>query len=259
MNGRLFKLAAAGVSAALIWGFFVEPRSIEITELRLNGIRSSSQTLAVISDLHLDGLGYRERKLLEILEKRRPDIVILLGDVVDGPSDLPDLERFLNALPSNQRIAIFGNWEYWGGIDHDALRDVYAKHGVRLLINDCHEGIVGLDDATAGEPDLEAAVGRCHSATAKAAPFLLLQHSPGFFENTELGTQRFALSLSGHTHGGQIAIFGFAPWKPPGSGSFVAGEYLTRFGRLYVTRGIGTSVIPLRIGARPEIVFITTP
>jgi len=86
----------------------------------------------------------------------------------------------------------------------------------------------------------------------------LLQHSPGFFENTELGTQRFALCLSGHTHGGQIAIFGWAPWTPPGSGSFVAGEYMTRLGRLFVTRGIGTSVIPLRIGARPEIVFVTT-
>ena len=199
-----------------------------------------------------------ERKLLKILEQRRPDIVILLGDVVDGPGDLLDLERFLNALPSNQRIAIFGNWEYWGGIDHEALRGVYAKHGVRLLINDCHAGIVGLDDSTAGQPDLKVALDRCQSATPDVSPFLLLQHSPGFFENTALDKKSFALSLSGHTHGGQIAIFGFAPWTPPGSGSFVAGEYSTRFGRLYVTRGIGTSVIPLRLGARPEIVFITT-
>lgn len=258
MNGRLFKLAAAGVLAVLIWGFFVEPRSIEITELRLNGIRSSSQTLAVISDLHLDGLGYRERKLLETLEQRQPDIVILLGDVVDGPDDLPDLERFLIALPSSQRIAIFGNWEYWGGIDHDALRSVYAKHGVRLLVNDCHAGIVGLDDSTAGEPNLEVALARCRSAAPDVSPFLVLQHSPGFFETTTVDPAKFPLNLAGHTHGGQIAIFGFAPWTPPGSGSFVAGEYSTRFGRLYVTRGIGTSVIPLRIGARPEVVFVTT-
>jgi len=256
--GRLFKLAAVSVLALPIWSTVIEPRSIEVTELRLNATGSSSQTLAVISDLHLDGLGDRERKLLEILEQRRPDIVILLGDVVDGPGDLPDLERFLSALPSSQRIAIFGNWEYWGGIDHDALRDVYAKHGVRLLINDCHAGIVGLDDSTAGQPDLKVALERCRSAAPDVSPFLLLQHSPGFFENTAVDPANFSLNLAGHTHGGQISIFGFAPWIPHGSGSFVAGEYSTRFGRLYVTRGIGTSVIPLRIGARPEIVFITT-
>ena len=258
MRGRLIKLAAASTLGLLAWGGLVEPRLISVTELRLNAPVSNFKTIAVISDLHLNGIGAREQKLLEIIQQRQPDTVILLGDVVDGPDDLPELERFLSALPPSQRLAIFGNWEYWGGIDHDALRGVYAKHGVRLLINDCHEGIVGLDDATAGEPDLEAAVGKCRIATAKAAPFLLLQHSPGFFENTEVGVQRFALSLSGHTHGGQIALFGWAPWTPPGSGSFVAGEYMTRLGRLFVTRGIGTSVIPLRIGARPEIVFVTT-
>ncbi len=258
MIDRLFKLAAAIVLAFLIWGFFVEPRSIEVTELRLNVGASAPKTIAVISDLHLDGLGDRERKLLEIIEQRQPDIVILLGDVVDGPADLPDLERFLGALPSSQRIAIFGNWEYWSGIDHEALRDVYTKHGVRLLVNDCLAGIVGLDDATAGKPDLNVALARCQSANPGVSPFLLLQHSPGFFENTPYDKQNFVLSLSGHTHGGQITIFGFAPWTPPGSGSFVAGEYSTRFGQLYVTRGVGTSVVPLRIGARPEIIFVTT-
>ena len=87
----------------------------------------------------------------------------MLGDVVDSPDDLPELERFLSALPSSERLAVLGNWEYWSGIDRDALLGVYAKHDVRLLVNDCHEGIVGLDDATAGKPNLEAALGKCRS------------------------------------------------------------------------------------------------
>jgi len=258
VRGRLFKLAAASALALLAWGGVVEPRLIAVTELRLNAPVSNFKTIAVIADLHFDVIGTREQRLLEIIQQRQPDTVILLGDVVDGPDDLPELERFLSALPASQRLAIFGNWEYWGGIDHDALRDVYAKHGVRLLINDCHEGIVGLDDSTAGQPDLKVALARCRSAAPDVSPFLLLEHSPGFFENTAVDPANFSLNLAGHTHGGQISIFGFAPWIPHGSGSFVAGEYSTRFGRLYVTRGIGTSVIPLRIGARPEIVFITT-
>jgi len=234
-----------------------ETHSIGITELRLNASKSERKTLAVISDLHLDGLGAREQKLLEILEQRQPDIVILLGDVVDSPDDLPELERLLGALPSGERLAILGNWEYWSGIDRDALLSIYAKYGVRLLLNDCHDGIVGLDDATAGKPDLQFALSRCRSEDPDASPFLLLQHSPGFFENPSLGTRRFSLSLSGHTHGGQITLLGWVPWTPPGSGSFVAGEYETRLGRLYVTRGVGTSLVPLRLGAKPEIVWVT--
>ncbi len=252
-------LAAISLSALLIWGAVIEPRSIDITEMRVNAIAPSVTSIAVISDLHLDGLGARERKLLEILEQRRPDIVILLGDVVDSPDDLPELERFLSALPSSERLAVLGNWEYWSGIDRDALLGVYAKYDVRLLINDCYEGIVGLDDATAGKPNLEAAIGKCRSDDPEVSPFLLLQHSPGFFETAPSGKPQFSLSLAGHTHGGQITLFDWAPWTPPGSGAFVAGNYATRLGPLYVTRGIGTSMIPLRLGARSEVVFITTP
>ena len=148
-------LAAIGLSALLTWGAAIEPRSIDITEMRVNAIAPSVTSIAVISDLHLDGLGAREQK--------HPDIVILLGDVVDSPDDLPELERFLSALPSSERLAVLGNWEYWSGIDRDALLGVYAKYDVRLLINDCYEGIVGLDDATAGKPNLEAALGKCRS------------------------------------------------------------------------------------------------
>ena len=258
MTRRLLVLAIAGISALFLWGVVTDTHAIEARELRLTATGSHSKTIAVISDLHLDGLGAREQGLLQILGHRQPDIVILLGDVVDSPDDLSELERFLSALPNSQRLAVFGNWEYWSNIDLNALRNVYAKHDVQLLINDCHDGIVGLDDATAGRPDLEAALGRCRAAAPLIEPFLLLQHSPGFFETAAADGETFSLSLSGHTHGGQITLFGWAPWTPPGSESFVAGEYTTRFGRLYVTRGLGTSLIPLRFGARPEVVFVTT-
>jgi predicted MPP superfamily phosphohydrolase len=68
---------------------------------------------------------------------------------------------------------------------------------------------------------------------------------------------RFDLIVSGHTHGGQLALFGWAPFTPAGSGRFVSGEYVTPLGRLYVTRGLGTSLLPIRLGSRPELVFIT--
>jgi predicted MPP superfamily phosphohydrolase len=62
--------------------------------------------------------------------------------------------------------------------------------------------------------------------------------------------------IAGHTHGGQITIFGWAPFTPKGSSRLVSGEYATPLGRLYVTRGLGTSLLPIRLGARPELVFV---
>ena len=66
-------------------------------------------------------------------------------------------------------------------------------------------------------------------------------------------TQRFSLCLSGHTHGGQITFAGWAPFRPVGSGHFVRGFYDVPGCRLYVSRGLGTSVLPFRWGSAPEI------
>ncbi len=69
------------------------------------------------------------------------------------------------------------------------------------------------------------------------------------------------LVLSGHTHGGQVRLpFLGAPWCPPGSGRFEAGWYDVRGGRLYVSRGVGTAVVPVRLLCRPEVtIFSLSP
>ena len=65
---------------------------------------------------------------------------------------------------------------------------------------------------------------------------------------------RFDLCLSGHTHGGQIAFWGWAPFRPVGSGRFVTGFYDVPGCRLFVSKGVGTSVLPVRWGVAPEVV-----
>ena len=139
--------------------------------------------------------------------------------------------------------------------ERQQLANLYAAHGVSLLINNCQGGVVGIDDFTAGKPALTEAIAQCSDTT----PWLLVQHSPGFFDSplAKSSPARFDLIVSGHTHGGQLAIFGWAPVTPEGSGRFVSGDYVTPLGRLFVTRGLGTSLLPIRLGARPELVFIT--
>jgi predicted MPP superfamily phosphohydrolase len=141
------------------------------------------------------------------------------------------------------------------------LSALYKRHKVRLLVNECMPLVVngvplsvaGLDDYTAGQPDLVRTLQQC----TQGAPIIMAQHSPGLFDEApspELG--HIAYSLAGHTHGGQVAVGKHALFTPRGSGRYVTGSYQTAWGDLYVSRGIGTSMIPLRIGARPEIVLL---
>jgi predicted MPP superfamily phosphohydrolase len=86
---------------------------------------------------------------------------------------------------------------------------------------------------------------------------LVLAHCPAARDALGLPTEHPAsLVLSGHTHGGQIAPLGIATWRPTGSGRYVAGWYTDGGPPLYVSRGVGTSLVPVRIGAAPEMVRI---
>jgi hypothetical protein len=111
--------------------------------------------------------------------------------------------------------------------------------------------LVGLDDALAGKPELEPAF----LGVPKNAPCIALFHSPEFFPKIE---GRCFLNLAGHTHGGQIRLPGLGPlWLPPGSGRYIAGWYGTDASKLYVSKGVGTSLLRARLFARPEIAIFT--
>jgi len=241
------------------YGGFVEPRWIEVTHWpRDVGLSGKPIKLAQLSDLHISKIGATERKTLEHIKGLQPQIILLSGDVIDRHDSLPALKSFLAQLPPAIKFAILGNWEHWSGVDLDALAALYAENDVTLLVNQCislsRQGIrlsiAGLDDYTAGQPDVDRALGSC----SREDPIIIAEHSPGLFdEPLSPDMPKPAFSLAGHTHGGQLAIGNTAIFTPSGSGRFVAGWYWTSWGEVYVSKGIGTSVLPLRIGARPEI------
>lgn len=242
-----------------LYGGFVEPRWIEVTYSSLNvGLYGKTIKLAQLSDLHISKIGTTERKTLEHIKMLQPQIILLSGDVIDRHDSLPVLKSFLTQLPPAIKVAILGNWEHWSGVDLKALAALYAENDVTLLINQCAslslEGIrlsiAGFDDYTAGQPDVDRALRSCNREDS----IIIAEHSPGLFdEPPSPDMPKPAFSLAGHTHGGQLAVGSKAIFTPPGSGRFVAGWYQTAWGDLYVSKGVGTSVIPMRIGARPEI------
>ncbi|NTU52287.1 MAG: metallophosphoesterase [Chlorobiaceae bacterium] len=253
--------------AVLIVAFFVEPGRREVTRHDMRHQRDEpGLRLVQLSDLHLHAFGEREKSLVKQVKALRPDLVVLTGDMIDRADALPLLQAFVEDLGPIPLIAVPGNWEHWSGLDFPELRTaIESRQGNQLLLNKQSSftkgkrtiQLIGLDDFTGGNPDprLLERIGYLHKE--KVTTTVLLQHSPGFFELPEvrriMGSSRFSLCLSGHTHGGQITIGGWAPSTPRGSGHFVAGFYDIPGCKLYVSRGVGMSIISARLGSRPEI------
>ena len=258
MKLRLAALVALGVT--FFYALHIEPAHIEVTRHSIGSPPSGNSPIQIVqlSDLHLQSMGRREAAVVREIESIKPDLLVLTGDVIDDARNLSVLDAFLAMLGSGQKVAVLGNWEHWSGVNLTDLRALYSKHGVRLLINEKVQyrfgaralTVIGLDDFTGGRPE-PALI----TPPPKGEGSVVIQHSPGWFRTPEATAvdKRASLCLAGHTHGGQIAFFGIPLWTPRGSGDFVAGRYDLTMCPLYVSRGIGTSIAPVRFGARPEI------
>ncbi|HVF89360.1 MAG TPA: metallophosphoesterase [Blastocatellia bacterium] len=260
MSSRLKKryIIACIVLAGLpltLYAFFVEPYWIEDTHYRIQAPVTAPLKIAHLSDLHTSGLNRREKELLEILDREKPDLIVITGDSVSTTNGYEGFRVVLRELRAPLGVwVIRGNHENWHPIPDE--RDFYSSAGVNFLVNESKKPredfwLVGLDDAFGGSPDLDGALADVPEDEYKIALF----HSPGFF-NQAAG--RCDLALAGHTHGGQVQlpIIG-AVWLPPHSGNFVEGWFERNGSRLYVSRGIGTSLLNVRFLCRPEVAFIT--
>lgn len=244
---------AAGLAADV---FVVEPRWLQVNEVEwvvrdlppnVDGYR-----IGHLTDLHLRSWGGLHDHLLAAVHKARCNLVVTTGDLVEGADALPLLRDFLGQLVrcAPRVVGVLGNWEHWSE-RLSAVCKTYEAAGVELLTNRhvMIDGltVVGTDDAFAGDADPAAACAKVPTS----APRILLTHSPGLLEDA--GLARFDAIFAGHTHGGQVRLLGWAPLCPPGSGRFVAGRYETAWGPLYVSRGLGSSVVRGRFACHPEL------
>ena len=255
-----------------IWSVLIEPNrlvvhqetiKIEAWPKELNGLH-----IAVIADIHTGGPFIDEKKLNEIVEKTNalhPDLIVLLGDYMSGNNwhshrVEPEVTA---AVLKNLRaplgvFAVLGNHDWW--YDGKKVRSGFEQNGIRVLDDEVIElNWQGKSFWLAGLADLWTRPQRIDQTIAETPPdstVIAITHNPDIFPNLP---QRVSLLLAGHTHGGQVNIplIG-TPIVPSDFGpKYTAGHVVENGHHLFVTTGIGISILPMRFRVPPEIVLLT--
>lgn len=262
---RTFLLLTGFFAAKAFWfeQFFIETNTFFLRGAQKGG---RNLTIVQISDLHLQSVNYQLRQLAEKLNRLQPDLICLTGDAIDKAGNLPVLRDFLALLDKKlQKTAILGNWEYWGKVDLLALKNLYAEHNTALLVNETMQytlqgktlAVTGVDDFVGGRAQFATAV----KGYTLSDYHIVLNHCPQYSDaiaRQAADTVPIDFILSGHTHGGQVNLLGYVPFLPQGSGYYVKGWYQNN-PAMYVSKGIGTSILPIRFGARAEIAVFHLP
>ena len=262
-------LLLAGV---VFWAFLIEPGRLVVREQTiqidnwpqpLDGLR-----IAVLSDIHADDWFIDDKKLRAIVARTnqlQPELIVILGDYMSSNGHVTrrvEPEHFgaiLKDLHAPLGVySVLGNHDWWyGGLK---VRRSLEENGIQVLENEAIHfdargttlWLVGLADLWTRGQQISETV----AMVPEGAPVIALTHNPDIFPNLP---PRIPLLLAGHTHGGQVRF--------PLIGSIVeASEYGERYVRghvvennhhLFVTTGIGTSIVPVRFGVPPEIVLMT--
>ncbi|HUJ24660.1 MAG TPA: metallophosphoesterase [Myxococcales bacterium] len=216
-----------------------------------------------LSDLH-SGRHVTQQRLRGIARraaKLRPDILVVTGDIVhNSPAFARQAAEAIASIPTRYGVyACLGNHDFWAGadaVDRELQRAgviVLRNRGVLLERGGDQLWLCGTDDPWGGRCDIGAAL----RGRPEGAATVLLSHQPNTWRRAQkLGVP---LQLSGHTHGGQLALLwlhrslSLARFVTP----FVAGLYRAGTSYLYVNRGAGSVMPMVRLGARPEVTELT--
>jgi predicted MPP superfamily phosphohydrolase len=258
----VLRIAYAGGWPARLWARF--PTAARVCtvrhELAVLGTPERRLRVAFASDLHIGPTTPRETldRAFEALAEAEPDVLLLGGDYVflDANDEVAEeLCERVKAVPARTKLAVLGNHDLW--TDHALIEAALELAGARVLVNGAQilpppfddVAVLGLDDPWTGQPDAERAVRECGNARVRIG----LAHSPDGL--AFLSGHALPLMLCGHTHGGQIALPSGPVLLPPGpySKRYSSGLYEVDGTRLYVSRGIGATELPVRTYAPAEV------
>ncbi len=255
----------------LIYSVLVEPRRLIVRKVKISTEKWCSDypplKIAVISDPHVGApfVGLKKLKqVVELANEQKPDVVVLLGDNILGkvfggcPVPFEDIAKVLSKLEARTGVlAVNGNHECRYGVEK--VRKIFEENGVLVLDNEAVTlkcginkfWVGGLANYTYQHSDVEKTMKQMKGRT----PVIMLTHEPAAFKDIP---EEVALTLAGHTHGGQI----YLPWlfRPPCHKTtpkkWIFGHINENGNHMYVSGGIGTSFLPMRINMLPAVDII---
>lgn len=276
MRKWIIKILVSGFAVALAclsYGFFIEPKALKVRNVDIVSPDWNGPPLRIglIADLHIGGIhmpAHRIEDIVRELNAQSPDIVLIAGDFVSGHESSVDhsepfnreieqgIAAFADLKPAQGSYAVMGNHDDW--YDGPLLTTLLTNSGLTVLENDSRIidfmgndiCLVGLPDSWTGEFDKHA-----FDACGKEQNVVAFMHSPDSFKFMRSDTK---LALAGHTHGGQINIplIGRRVTATEIGPDYAYGKVDYRGIPAFVTAGVGTSILPARFRAPPEIVLI---
>ena len=278
------RLSAVALVGKGWWNTGDERLRLEQSEVRIPRLPKEFDgvKIGLLSDLHASATvseSLIEQAATRLMEQK-PDIIALCGDFISGSTRFGNsgsvgefkshrLEQCVAAISSLSApmgiYGVLGNHDFWSGQEAvAAIMEQFSNQlGVRWLRNsgtqidkgDASINILGVDDYWEATCSLGRALRDCDEKSVR----ILLSHNPDINEAIETDMERIDLVLSGHTHGGQIALpFIGAPYLPSKYGQRYR-QGLVRDGerQTYITRGVGHLLLPLRLNCPPEASILT--
>jgi predicted MPP superfamily phosphohydrolase len=251
------------------YGRLLEPNWLDVArvEVVVPGLAGAfdGYRIAQISDIHLDNDWMTRERLggvVRAINQQAPDLVAITGDFVTGGALeglLPILRDELKRVRAPDGVvAVLGNHDHWSGPEpvRGALRDAAITELGNAVVAIERRGaalqVAGVDDHWEGQDRLDLVLRRLSAS----APAILLAHEPDFAD-TSAATGRFALQLSGHSHGGQISLPLLGPpLLPPFGVRYPRGRYQVGGMVQYTNRGVGMLRPYGRLNCQPEITLL---
>ena len=260
-----------------LWAFVFEPASLwtSVTRLPLPGLPDGGLRVAVLTDLHVGSPFHGPGKLERIVERtmsESPDVIVILGDLVihgvlGGRYVEPEeIAAVLGRLQAPGGVyAVLGNHDHW--LDAPRIAATLEANGIRVLEDRSVQlhlptpravptgtsggdglWLAGVSDYWEGAHDIGAAL----EAVPDESAVIIITHNPDIFPQIP---DRVALTIAGHTHGGQVRFpFFGTPIVPSDYGSRYAAGLVVEDGRhLFVATGTGTSMLPVRFRVPPRV------
>lgn len=262
----------------LVCGFLVGIDRFEVKRIDLffdnlpsafDGYRIVHFTDAHVGTLETRNMGLLKRDL-DSINAQHADLIAFTGDLQNiRPQEIRGAQGMLSSLRARDGVvSVLGNHDYSKYVHEGAAveaanrAETIARErqcGWRLLLNEHiairrgQDSIVIAGEQNFGDPD-SADFRKTMCGVGEQAFTIMLQHNPAAWDKTIVPTGRVALTLSGHTHGGQMSVFGWRPTRLTYAEDY--GHYVKGKSQLVVSSGLG-GLVPFRFGIPPEIVVIT--